>query len=207
MSAIGACMVGLATIFVMYYLWGVITAPSWSGSDRLGMLRFILHRFRPSCWWFGMVVLLRGLAVSLPAVIAAGMPNVIVIMLLCIQLLYLIFVAWMLPWKGAILNLIDCVVSGLLVLLLALALESLDAAPSIIGPLRTALLLFTVGTICFLTAPRRSVNGTRLFSLSGELGNIGGCPSAAQKAQCRTIDQLGQGTKDVRDRDKPQGAG
>ena len=183
MSAIGACMVGLATIFVMYYLWGVITAPSWSGSDRLGMLRFILHRFRPSCWWFGMVVLLRGLAVSLPAVIAAGMPNVIVIMLLCIQLLYLIFVAWVLPWKGAILNLIDCVVSGLLVLLLALALESLDAAPSIIGPLRTALLLFTVGTICFLTAPRRSVNGTRLFSLSGELGNIGGCPSAAQKAQ------------------------
>lgn len=101
-----------------------------------------------------MVVLLRGLAVSLPAVIAAGKPNVIIIMLLCIQLLYLIFVAWVLPWKGAILNLIDCVVSGLLVLLLALALESLEAVPSIVSPLRTAAIFLAVGTTSLLIAPR-----------------------------------------------------
>ena len=42
---------------------------------RLASIRFLVFRFRPDVWYFGLVLLARGPLLSLPGVIATNMPS------------------------------------------------------------------------------------------------------------------------------------
>ena len=45
-------------------------------SRKLTAVRFLVVRFRPDVWWFGLILLFRGLLLSVPAVIVTDMPSI-----------------------------------------------------------------------------------------------------------------------------------
>ena len=109
---------------------------------RLAAIRFLIFRFRPNVWYFGLVLLARGPLLSVPGVIATNMPSLqltlmhmILIGSLCLQL-------WFLPWKSPVLNLVDGVSVSLLVMLLAGSLGYADSSGE-----DAARVLSLVGTI------------------------------------------------------------
>lgn len=122
-----ASLILLGTTFVSFCAVGVISAPAWSnGSEkrRLEMLTFLLHRFRPSKWWFGLVLLTRGTFVSLPAVFFANQPSLLELFMMVVLLLYLCMVVSCMPWKSQLLNLVDLSSTILLVILLGVFMSS-----------------------------------------------------------------------------------
>ena len=98
-------------------------------------------------WWFGLLVLTRGLLLSFPAVVASNIPNLVVVLMFSVQLVYVLTVAWFTPWKARVLNLADCITGGLFVLLLALALEIVDAEAATTNPLRSGAIFAMPGVM------------------------------------------------------------
>lgn len=74
---------------------------------RLAAIRFLIFRFRPNVWWFGLILLARGPLLSLPGVIATNMPSLRLTLMLGILLASGGLQLWFLPWKAPILNLVD----------------------------------------------------------------------------------------------------
>ena len=74
---------------------------------RLAAIRFLIFRFRPNVWWFGLVLLARGPLLSLPGVVATNMPSLRLTLMLGILLVSGGLQLWFLPWKAPILNLVD----------------------------------------------------------------------------------------------------
>ena len=74
---------------------------------RLAAIRFLIFRFRPNVWWFGLVLLARGPLLALPGVLATNMPSLRLTLMLGILLASGGLQLWYLPWKAPILNLVD----------------------------------------------------------------------------------------------------
>ena len=145
MAVVGIGVLLVAILFVVYYVWAVAIAPRLAGREAIAMLRFALQRFRPDMWWYGLLVLIRGLLLSFPAVVASNVPNFVVVLMFAVQLVYVLTVAWFTPWKARILNLLDCVTGGLYVLLLALTLEIVEAEADTTNPFRSGAIFAMVG--------------------------------------------------------------
>ncbi|CAJ1446152.1 unnamed protein product, partial [Effrenium voratum] len=122
MVVFGSLVVTQATIFFSLCCYLANVAPSLSAKPKLAVARFLIFRFRADVWWFGLVLLARGPLLSLPAVVATNMPALNLTLMLAILLTSLGVQMWFLPWKSPILNLIDAVTIGLMVLLLAISL-------------------------------------------------------------------------------------
>ncbi|CAK9062708.1 unnamed protein product [Durusdinium trenchii] len=101
MQVLGALVMVVVCLFCAYCMWGVVKAPAYSGRNELAKLNFLINRFRPEAWWFGLVLLARGTAVSLPAVIAANTPSLLVMLMLSVQHLYFGLLLCFLPWKAS----------------------------------------------------------------------------------------------------------
>eukprot|EP00434_Breviolum_minutum_P020313 symbB.v1.2.017916.t1/scaffold1409.1/size120616/1 len=82
-----------------------------------------MMNFKPSAWWFGLVPLLRGPLISVPAVIATDQPGVNLALMLQVLLVCYTFQLWFLPWKAPILNLVDALSCCMLLVLLAVSLH------------------------------------------------------------------------------------
>eukprot|EP00439_Symbiodinium_sp_Y106_P085235 s126_g27.t3 len=129
MQLMGSAVVALSGVFLASCFFFAWQAPTWSGKAVQGGVRFLVFRFRPNVWWFGLVLLTRGPLLSVPSVVAPNMPAVQFVCLLAIMLLSLQLQVWYLPWKAPILNLVDGVTNLLLVLLLAIGLGRLGPDP------------------------------------------------------------------------------
>ncbi|OLQ02861.1 hypothetical protein AK812_SmicGene14236 [Symbiodinium microadriaticum] len=129
MQLLGIAVLALSGAFLASCFFFAWKAPSWSGKAIQGGVRFLIFRFRPNVWWFGLVLLTRGPLLSMPAVAAPNMPAVQFVCLLGILLLSLQLQVWYLPWKAPILNLVDGVTNLLLVMLLAIGLGRLGPDP------------------------------------------------------------------------------
>jgi len=111
------CILVYVVGFVCLYLWVILRAPQKflaSSSFRM-KFRFILSRWHPSCWFWGIFVLFRNVLCSLvPSMTADGMLQ----MLLLIFIIYPVFVVqvriW--PWRDEIANKQDMVLSAALLL-------------------------------------------------------------------------------------------
>ena len=124
MQAFGVCVVILSVSFFAFACYAAYQAPKWSGKPRrlkkdglqvliggtvgrLAAIRFLIFRFRPNVWWFGLVLLARGPLLSLPGVLATNMPSLRLTLMLGILLASGGLQLWYLPWKAPILNLVD----------------------------------------------------------------------------------------------------
>ena len=93
---------------------------------RLGAIRFLVFRFRPNVWWFGLVLLARGPLLVLPGVLATNTPSLRLTLMNMILQTSLVLQVWYLPWKAPILNLVDALSMSLLVMLVNVALGYAD---------------------------------------------------------------------------------
>jgi len=160
MTIIGASLFVLSLSFFALCCFAARQAPSWSmGSPsvaaRLTGIVFLIQRFRPSKWWFGLILLARGQLLSLPVVFATNMPSLHLILMLCIQQLYTNFQLWYQPWKSPILNLGDATSTSLLVSLLAVLLACLESCNGIMLNLRWAVaasLVASLGLLVIITS-------------------------------------------------------
>ena len=150
MSVVGVVVLCVAILFVVYYIWAISVAPRLARHEAIAMLRFALQRFRPDMWWYGLLVLLRGLLLSFPAVVASDIPNLVVVLMFSIQLVYVLTVAWFTPWKARALNLVDCITGSLFVLLLASALEIVEAEAATTNPVRSGAIFAMVGVMSLM---------------------------------------------------------
>eukprot|EP00438_Fugacium_kawagutii_P021744 Skav206701 [mRNA] locus=scaffold99:115306:122417:+ [translate_table: standard] len=147
LGTFGVLLILLAVFFVSGCGIGVWYAPSWSldrkTRPRLEMFTFLLHRFRPDFWWFGLVLLGRGVAVSVPSVFFAGNPSLVKLLMSFVLLGYLLVIVSNRPWKSPLLNAVDASTIGLLLALLVIFLTD---------PNREALQALTLASIFFLLA-------------------------------------------------------
>lgn len=160
-----AVLLSLAAAFVSFCAAGAWKAPSWarnSQKQRLQMITFLMHRFRPNRWWFGLVVLGKALGVSLPAVFFANLPSLLKLFILLVLQLYLCLLLALMPWKLPILNVVDASTTALIVTLLALFLsgsgnnevEGLSNAIDALEPL----INFSIIGVCAFAAMLALVN-------------------------------------------------
>ncbi|CAJ1374394.1 unnamed protein product [Effrenium voratum] len=128
MQIVGSLVVLLAGLFFSGSCFAAWVAPSLSGRPSLAAIRFLVFRFRPDVWWFGVILLARGPLLSLPAVVATDMPALTLALMLGILLASLVLQVWFLPWKSPILNLVDAATVSSMVMLLAISLGLADTA-------------------------------------------------------------------------------
>lgn len=151
MMVFGACVILLATGFFCLCCWAALTAPSWD-NDGLLRIRFLIFRFRPNVWWFGLVLLARGPLLSFPAVIATNAPVLHLLMMAAILQISLSLQLWFLPWKSPILNLVDAISVQLLVMLLAVSIGFVDGSNSkdVLQTVGTVISSLVISILCFM---------------------------------------------------------
>ncbi|CAK9086783.1 Calcium-dependent protein kinase 16 [Durusdinium trenchii] len=137
MRVFGVFVLILAFTFFTAACYAAYQAPKW-----LAAIRFLIFRFRPNVWYFGLVLLARGPLLSMPGVIATNMPSLQLTLMHMILLGSLCLQLWFLPWKSPILNLVDGVSVSLLVMLLAGSLGYADSSGE-----DAARVLATFGTV------------------------------------------------------------
>ncbi|CAK9000598.1 Uncharacterized protein SCF082_LOCUS6566, partial [Durusdinium trenchii] len=142
MKVFGALVILLAGSFFTAACYAAYQAPKWSGKARLASIRFLVFRFRPDVWYFGLVLLARGPLLSLPGVIATNMPSLQLTLMHMILLGSFGLQVWFLPWKSPILNLVDGLSVSLLVMLLAHSLGYADSSGE-----EAERVLWTFGTV------------------------------------------------------------
>lgn len=160
MQIIGTSLLVLSVSFFSMCCFAAWKAPTWSAgpkaSSRIPAIVFLIQRFRPSKWWFGLIIVGRGQLLSLPVVFATNMPNLHLMIMLSVQQLYTNLQLWCQPWKSPILNLGDATATSLLLSLLATSLACIDSCNRVMQTLRmivsiglVASLGILVSTTCF----------------------------------------------------------
>lgn len=126
MKVFGSLLIAMASTFLVGCCYAAVKAPGWSGTSKLTAVRFLVVRFRPDVWWFGLILLFRGLLLSVPAVIVTDMPSIHLALMLIVLLTGLCLQTFFLPWKAPVLNLVDALSNGCFVALLSVSLAFLE---------------------------------------------------------------------------------
>ncbi|CAK9059727.1 unnamed protein product, partial [Durusdinium trenchii] len=125
MRMAGVAVLTLSASHFVLCCWACYQAPSWSRKrpDRLTSVGFLILNFRPSSWWYSLIILLRGLFISVGQVIAPDAQGVQLLVMSLIMIVSLSLQLYVLPWKAPLLNLVDAVSTVLFLTLLAVALH------------------------------------------------------------------------------------
>lgn len=125
MQLFGILVLVLSLTHFILCCWASWKAPKWSlaSPDRIRGIGFFIGNFRPSSWWFGLVLLARGPLLSLPVVLAPNARGIQLALMLCVLLVSFGWQLWFLPWKAPILNLVDAISTALFLMLLAISLH------------------------------------------------------------------------------------
>jgi hypothetical protein len=123
MLGMGVPLLCAAVGFYVSALWMAIAAPKMAAAGRADFLqavRFLLFRFRPDVWWWGLVLMLRAMMMSLAPVVATDNSRIqmLIIMITLATVLSLQVYFW--PWKVPALNLVDAIISVSLMLIIAI---------------------------------------------------------------------------------------
>jgi len=173
---------------------------------------FLLVNYRPSCWWFGMVILIRGPLLSMGQVVAPSVGAVQLLSMSCVTLSSLCLQTWFLPWKVPLVNLVDTVSTSLFLMLLGVALHLTPptSSRSYLDAIGTGLYYLSLGIIlvvallCFMLVIwdyclkrtshlrfmnlRRLPNSERLLcGLEGVASNLAGWTAREKGLLIRTM--------------------
>lgn len=84
-------------------------------------------RFRPDVWWYGIILLVRGPLLSIPAIVAANLPGLQMTGLMGIMLISVLIQVRFLPWNALLANVADAASCSLLLILLSIGIARLPA--------------------------------------------------------------------------------
>eukprot|EP00435_Cladocopium_sp_Y103_P063965 s9_g25.t1 len=149
MQWVGVLVLALSLTHVILCAWALHHAPAWSlnSPQRLASIGFLLINYRPSCWWFGMVILVRGPLLSLGQVLAPSVGALQLLSMSCTILSSLCLQTWFLPWKVPLVNLVDTVSTSLFLMLLGVALNLTPPTGSYLDAIGTGLYYLSLGII------------------------------------------------------------
>jgi len=124
MATVGALVVALGVSFLIAAMTLVFLVPTEAAKGNVQFLqscRFLVFRFRTDVWWYGLVLIFRGPLLSLPAVILTDTARgqLLALTVVLITTLMLQLAVW--PWKTPIVNVMDALISALLILTIATA--------------------------------------------------------------------------------------
>ncbi|CAK9043402.1 unnamed protein product [Durusdinium trenchii] len=146
--------------FFVYCCFGAWKLPSWSSQERKDLVRaflFLISKFRLDVWWFGLLLLIRGLGFSLAIVLAMDSPQLQVAVASIIMSVYLFFLTFARPWKAPLINVADIALCNILILLVnqavhpssAVDLQFVDHFSAVMVVLLITILVMTV-MLCIL---------------------------------------------------------
>lgn len=152
MQLFGILVLVLSLTHFILCCWASWKAPTWSvvSPKRIRGIGFFIGNFRPSSWWFGLVLLTRGPLLSLPVVLAPNTHGIQLASMLCVLLVSFAWQLWFLPWKAPILNLVDAISTALFLILLAVSLHlepAVSNSLSFLDSLGTGMYFVSLGVI------------------------------------------------------------
>lgn len=133
-------MILAATVFFFFLLpflilciWGNYVAPSEmvnDGSTFHRRFRFLLYRFRPDCWWWGNVFLVRQTFLAFSSSLPSGDPHSQIFYTVLTLTVYLAALSRFWPWKNAALNRLDCATCMLLIFVMLTGTAFVERSPA-----------------------------------------------------------------------------
>ncbi|CAK9061582.1 Uncharacterized protein SCF082_LOCUS32235 [Durusdinium trenchii] len=128
MEVFGGCLLALGLSFLAMCTVWTIMAPKWSSTSagKLGQVNFLIRRFQPNTWWFGLFLLARGPLLSLPTILAPDSSSLQLSMMLMVLMVSLCVQATVQPWQTPWLNLADTTAVAALLCVLAVSLGCAD---------------------------------------------------------------------------------
>merc|ERR1711861_120812 len=96
--------------FLIFYFWAVQNAPSLSrtkGQDYAISIKFVLFRFHPEAYWWGLPFLIRSVFISMLTILDPEKPFWQTIFLIGTLTIYLAFQCMVWPWKKNAINYMD----------------------------------------------------------------------------------------------------
>lgn len=188
MKLFGVLVLVLSFTHFILCCWASWKAPTWSlqSPEQIRGIGFFIGNFRPSTWWFGLILLARGPLLSLPVVLSPNTPGIQLALMLCVLLVSFTCQLWFLPWKAPVLNLVDAVSTGLFLILLAISLH-LDSADedslSFLDAFGTGIYFLSlgiIGCICIVALAlvlwQRCAKGKQLMPSIINLGSVREAP-------------------------------
>lgn len=122
--------ISFLTIFVVGFFvicsYAAYNMPRWCAAgqrERVQSFRFFMANFRFDCYWFILLVLLRGFSFALAVVIGTNVPPAQTTLASLILTTYAILQSWMRPWKVPVINATDMLVNAGLLLLVNKAIQ------------------------------------------------------------------------------------
>jgi hypothetical protein len=172
---LAACICfGFLLPFVAWCVWGCLKAPSESSNANTGFLqrfRFLLYRFRPDCWWWGLGVLLRQTTLAFATVLVVENPHGQLFYTGAALAIYGFLVCRFWPWISGELSFIDAGAMLILVLMMLTASQFLPEPTPQMGRFGILVTLFLImGALLtrFIFLVVKSVLKNGVF---GEFGN------------------------------------
>mmetsp|Transcript_142644 Transcript_142644/g.251798 ORF Transcript_142644/g.251798 Transcript_142644/m.251798 type:complete len:1274 (-) Transcript_142644:326-4147(-) len=138
--------------FIAWCIYGCMTACAQSANsnhDFMCRYRFLLYRFRPDYWWWGVVFLFRQTTLAFATVVPASNPHAQVFFTAGVLTMYIYVVCLFWPWINSEITFLDSATCLLLVFFLLSATQFLPAAPETKGRVQYLLLsMLCVGIVC-----------------------------------------------------------
>jgi len=130
--------------FIAWCVWGCWKAPVKSSEKDAAFLesfRFLFYRFRPDCWWWGLVFLVRQTCLAFSTVVPSSNAHAQLFYIGGILAIYVSFAAMFWPWISTELSIVDSGSCIVLILLLICSSQFLPSA-SEVGSVSLLIILF-----------------------------------------------------------------
>lgn len=181
---VGAGLLVLTFSFLVLCIWAGLRAPALPVQGQAAA-KFLFADFRPDVAWFGVVMLARGLLLSLPSVVAPDSPNVQLVLMHSVILVSMVLQAYFQPWKSSALNLVDTISQSLFLTLLGVGLGGLEHSESavdvfhLLGALFCIALLVALGSAIIVVTLAIAVDKIwNYHALGTQIASLGGAPDS-----------------------------
>jgi len=166
MSVVLLCTVIIPFVGVSF--WATWEAPRVSAiienAGHYVRFRFLLYRFRPDVWWWGLVFILRQTVLGFAPMVQPDDPSVQIIYCVTTLVFYVAVQCWFCPWKTQELNFLDAV-SCVFLCILMVTVGSFMQASTFGSGHEVVMWLFLVFVI--------AINGVLIFTVGFSLFKYG----------------------------------
>eukprot|EP00930_Biecheleria_cincta_P096656 TRINITY_DN88478_c0_g1_i1.p1 TRINITY_DN88478_c0_g1~~TRINITY_DN88478_c0_g1_i1.p1 ORF type:complete len:1215 (+),score=175.18 TRINITY_DN88478_c0_g1_i1:112-3645(+) len=145
--AVGALYVSLAMAFFCTAFWGVCMIPKWASRaevNKMKTFRFMMGRFQPDAWYWGVPILLRSTSTAMVMLFAPSDGLVQLILMATFFTIYSFFQVRVWPWKTHSLNIADASISSMMTCLMIMGTAFVEQQ----GQFDRSRLKFAAGALC-----------------------------------------------------------